>query len=48
MWTANETARALRGEKATILREWLTEAQTRLWHLDKSVLTRKGAAWGVK
>jgi signal transduction histidine kinase len=44
MWTANETARALRGEKATILREWLTEAQTRLWHLDKSVLTRKGAA----
>src|SRR5579884_1168410 len=44
MWTAKETARALRGEKAAILRDWSAEAQTRLWHVEKALLTRKGAA----
>ena len=44
MWTAKETLRALRGERAVILAQWLAAAQTRLWHLDKLLFTRKGAA----
>ena len=44
MWTAKETMRALRGERAVIVAQWLTNAQTRLWHLDKQLFTRKGAA----
>ncbi len=44
MWTEKETARALRGERTAIVAQWLAAAQTRLWHLDKALFTRKGAA----
>ena len=44
MWTAKETMRALRGERSAIVARWLAEAQTRLWHLDKLLFTRKGVA----
>ena len=36
--------RALRGERSAIVTQWLADAQTRLWHLDKQLFTRKGAA----
>ena len=44
MWTAKETLRALRGERAAILTQWLAAAQSRLWHLDKTLFTKKGEA----
>src|SRR5437868_5119561 len=44
MWTAKETIRALRGQRAAILRNWQAEAQERLWHLDRRLFTRRGAA----
>ena len=44
MWTAKETLRALRGERSAMLSLWLEAAQTQLWHLDKGLFTRKGAA----
>ncbi|HZP81412.1 MAG TPA: HAMP domain-containing sensor histidine kinase [Chthonomonadaceae bacterium] len=44
MVRSRETARAVRGEKAAILRDWQQEAQARLWHVEKTLLARKGAA----
>lgn len=36
--------RALRGERAALLRDWQADIKARLWHLDKGLLTRKGKA----
>ena len=44
MWTAKEIARALRGEKASILTTWRTAAGAKLWHLDSRLFERKGHA----
>lgn len=44
MVKSRETARAVRGEKAAILRDWQKEAQAHLWHIEKALLSRKGAA----
>src|SRR5579872_5029753 len=44
MWTAKETMRALRGQRVAIVRNWQAEAQARLWHLDRRLFARKGAA----
>lgn len=46
-WSARDTARALRGARAGVLREWQADAQYRLWHLEKSLFTRKGQATGT-
>jgi cell cycle sensor histidine kinase DivJ len=42
MWNAHDILRALRGERATILKEWRAEAQRALWHLDSNRLARRG------
>lgn len=44
MWTEKETVRALRGERAAILRAWQMETQACLWHLDKALFGRKSHA----
>ena len=44
MWSAKETARVLRGEQVTILKEWKAQAQAQLWHLDAGLFTRRGEA----
>jgi len=43
-WTARDTVRALRGERAAILQSWQAEIKARLWHLDQGLLTRRGPA----
>jgi signal transduction histidine kinase len=44
MWTPKDEAQALREERAGILTGWQSAARTRLWHLDGTLFTRKGAA----
>ena len=43
-WTARDMVRALRGERAAILQEWQAQIKASLWHLDQSLLTRRGRA----
>jgi signal transduction histidine kinase len=44
MWTPRETVQALREDQSAILSEWQAAARERLWHLDRALFTRKGAA----
>jgi hypothetical protein len=41
MWMTKDTLHVLRGQKGYIRNLWQTEAQTRLWHLNPRLLSRR-------